>query len=63
MLLIGIGLARFAVIGGVGIVILMVAAIVTHLRVKNPVFKMLPASALMICAATIAWVNYRIMTG
>ena len=30
-------------IGAFGMAVLMVAAIITHLRVKNPIFKMLPA--------------------
>jgi uncharacterized membrane protein YphA (DoxX/SURF4 family) len=36
MLLIGIERGFFAVAGGVGIAILMAAAVVTHLRMKNP---------------------------
>ena len=43
MLLIGIDRRPFAVVGGVGIAILMGAAVITHLRVKNPVFKILPS--------------------
>ena len=34
---------KVVVIGASGIAILMVAAIITHMRVKNPVFKILPA--------------------
>ena len=36
----------------------MTAAFVTHLRVRNPPFKMLPSLALLVCSAVIAWVNY-----
>ena len=58
LLLIGIERPLFAVVGSGGIAVLMVAAVVTHLRVKNPVFKMLPALALLVLAAVIAWFNY-----
>ena len=58
MLLIGIDRAPMAVGGGLGIAILMAAAFVTHLRVGNPLFKMLPSLALLVCSAVIAWVNY-----
>lgn len=57
MLLIGIERGPFAVVGGVGIALLMLAAVVTHLRVKNPVFKMLPSLTLMIFSIVIAWIN------
>ena len=60
MLLIGIKHGFFAVVGGAGIAILMAAAVVTHLRVKNPVHKMLPSLALLICSVVIALINYRL---
>jgi len=63
LLLIGIERPVFAVVGGSGIAILMGAAVVTHLRVKNPVFKMLPALTLLAVSAVIAWINYRLLTG
>ena len=63
MLLIGIERERFAVLGGIGIALLMAAALVTHVRVKNPPFKMLPSLSLLLCAAAIAWMNYRLLTG
>ena len=47
MLLIGIEQGFLAVLGGAGIALLMAAAVVIHLRVKNPVPKMLPALALL----------------
>lgn len=59
MLLIGIERRPFAVVGGVGIVILMGAAVVTHLRVRNPVPKMLPALTLLFLSGVIAWINYQ----
>jgi uncharacterized membrane protein YphA (DoxX/SURF4 family) len=63
MLLIGIERRPFAVAGGIGIAVLMGAAFVTHLRVKNPVFKMLPSLTLLVFAVVIAWINYRLLAG
>ena len=62
MLLIGIERGTFAVAGGIGIAILMGAAFFTHLRVKNPVFKMLPSLTLLLFSTLIAWINYRLLT-
>ena len=62
MLLIGIERGLFAVVGGIGIAMLMGAAVVTHLRVKNPVFKMLPSLTLLLFSTPIAWINYRLLT-
>ena len=53
----------FAVAGGIGIAVLMGAALVTHLRVKNPVFKMLPSLTLLVFSVVIAWINYRLLAG
>jgi uncharacterized membrane protein YphA (DoxX/SURF4 family) len=58
-LLIGIKRGTFAVAGGMGIAALMGAAFVTHLRVKNPVFKMLPSLALLV----FSWINYHLLAG
>ena len=63
MLLIGIERSPFAVAGGIGIAALMGAAFVTHLRVKNPVFKMLPSLTLLVISLVIAWINYRLLAG
>ena len=63
MMLIGIERRPFAVAGGIGIAVLMGAAFVTHLRVKNPVFKMLPSLTLLVFSVVIAWINYRLLTG
>jgi hypothetical protein len=63
MLLIGIERGPFAVAGGLGIALLMAAALVTHLRVKNPIFKMLPALTLLIFSVVIAWTNHRLLMG
>ncbi len=63
LLLIGIERGHFAVAGGIGIAVLMGAAFVTHLRVKNPVFKMLPSLTLLVFSVVIAWINYRLLAG
>lgn len=63
MLLVGIERPLLAVVGGIGIAILMGGALATHVRVKNPVFKMLPALTLLILSAVVAWINYRLLTG
>ena len=63
MLLIGIERPLFAVAGGIGIVILMGAAFVTHLRIRNPVFKMLPSVTLLVVSAAIALINFRLLAG
>ena len=63
MLLIGIERGPFAVAGGIGIALLMAAAFVIHLRVKNPVFKMLPSLTLLVFSVVIAWINYRLLAG
>lgn len=61
MLLIGIQHGPIAVVGGVGIAVLMGAAFVMHLRVRNPPFKMLPSLTLLVCSAVIVWINYRLL--
>jgi uncharacterized membrane protein YphA (DoxX/SURF4 family) len=61
LLLIGIERPAFAVLGGIGIAVLMTAAFVTHLRVKNPVFKMLPALTLLGVSAIVAMINYHLL--
>jgi uncharacterized membrane protein YphA (DoxX/SURF4 family) len=61
MLLIGIDRGLFAVIGGIGIVILMLGAVGTHVRMKNPLFKILPSLTLMLLSAVIALINYRLL--
>ena len=60
MLLIGIERGRFALAGSLGIALLMVCAFVTHLRVKNPFFKMLPSLTLFVLSIAIAFINYRL---
>ena len=62
-MLIGIERGVFAVIGGIAIAVLMGAAVFTHVRVKNPVFKMLPSSTLLVLSTLVAWLNYRMLAG
>jgi uncharacterized membrane protein YphA (DoxX/SURF4 family) len=61
LLLVGIAVPAAAVIGGVGIALLMAAAFVTHVRVKNPAFKMLPSVTLFAVSLAIAALNYRLL--
>jgi hypothetical protein len=50
---------QLAVIGGAGIAVLMAVAFFTHLRVKNPLPRMLPCMGLFILSTCIAWMNWR----
>ena len=61
LLLIGIQRAPLAVAGGIGIAGLMACAFAMHLRVKNPVFKMLPSLTLLVLSLIIALINYRLL--
>lgn len=61
LLLVGIERPRAAVLAGVALAFLMLAALVTHLRVKNPPFKMLPAATLLLLSLAIAYLNYRLL--
>ena len=61
LLLLGIQRASLAMIGGLGIAGLMGCAFAVHLRVKNPLFKMLPSLTLLALSLIIALVNYRLL--
>jgi uncharacterized membrane protein YphA (DoxX/SURF4 family) len=63
LLLLGITRHLLALVGSVGIAALMVCAWVVHLRVKNPVSKMLPALTLLVLSLAIAVLNYRLVNG
>jgi len=63
LLLIGIEQRPFALAGGMVIAVLMGAAFVTHLPMKNPVFKMLPSLSLLLFSVIIALINYRLLKG
>ena len=58
MLLIGIFDERFKIIGAGGILLLMIAAFLTHLNVKNPIYKTLPALALLSISIIILFSSY-----
>jgi uncharacterized membrane protein YphA (DoxX/SURF4 family) len=60
LLLIGIERVPFAVAGGVGIAFLMGCAVFIHLRMKNPLFKMLPSLTLLVLSLVIVFINYRL---
>lgn len=61
LLLMGIERLPLAVAGGLGISLLMACAVATHLRVKSPVFKMLPSISLLVISLVIALINYRLL--
>ena len=61
MLLIGIERPLFAMMGGLGIALLMGAAFITHLRVRNPGLKTLPSLTLLVLSVVIASINYRLV--
>ena len=41
------------ILGSLGIASLMFAALITHLRIKNPIYKMLPSISLMLISCII----------
>ncbi|GAC1514542.1 MAG: hypothetical protein NVS1B4_02440 [Gemmatimonadaceae bacterium] len=59
MLLIGIDREPFALIGSIGVALLMASAVATHLRVKNPFAKLLPSLTLFVLSMVIAFLNSR----
>ncbi|MEO6784894.1 MAG: DoxX family protein [Chthoniobacteraceae bacterium] len=61
MLLIGIERKQFAIAGGAGIAALMACALVVHLRVRNPLRKMIPCLSLLGIALVIASINFRLL--
>ena len=61
LVVLGIQRASLATIGSLGIVGLMGCAFAIHLRVKNPVFKMLPSLTLLMLSLIIAVINYRLL--
>jgi len=61
LLLVGIERPDIAAIGGLGIAALMACAFATHVRVKNPVYKMLPSLSLLVISLIIVFINYRLL--
>ena len=61
LLLVGIARPDIAIIGGWGIAALMACAFATHVRVKNPFFKMLPSLSLLVASLLIVFINHRLL--
>ncbi len=61
LLLVGIDRPDIAVIAGWGVAVLMACAFATHVRVKNPVFKMLPSLSLLVVSLLIVFINHRFL--
>ncbi len=61
LLLVGIERPRAAVFAGALLALLMVAALITHVRVKNPLFEMIPAATLLLLSLAIAYLNYGLL--
>tara|TARA_B100000579_G_C22307001_1_gene609777 strand:+ start:214 stop:567 length:354 start_codon:yes stop_codon:yes gene_type:complete len=53
MLLLGVFFERFKYLGAGGLLILMMAALLTHVRVKNPAYKAFPSFTLFSFSAII----------
>ena len=47
MLLMGVYDEKFKIIGAGGLSLLMIAALLTHVKVKNPIYKAIPAVTLL----------------
>ena len=62
LLILGIGRPPLAITGAAMITLLMGAAVATHLRMRNPLPKMLPSTSLLILALVIGWLNYQLQT-
>lgn len=61
LMLLGIERPILAVAGGVVVAVLMGGAVFTHIRVKNPVFKMLPSLTLLALSLMVALLNSRLL--
>ena len=60
MLLVGIFNNNLKLLGSSGLIILMLAALLTHVRVKNPFYKALPSLTLLTFSTIILLSNYLI---
>jgi hypothetical protein len=49
------------VAGGIGIALLILAAFVTHFRVKNPPIMMMPSLTLMVVSVFISFHDYQML--
>ena len=61
LLLVGIERPDIAIIGGWGVAALMACAFATHVRVKNPFYKMLPSLSLLVISLLIVFINHRLL--
>jgi len=61
LLLVGIERPEMAIIGGLGLAALMACAFATHVRVKNPFYKMLPSLSLLVISLLIVFINRRLL--
>lgn len=62
MLLIGIDRPQFAIVGGVGLGLLMLAAFATHFQFKTALIKRLPSLTLLVISILIVLINYLLPT-
>ena len=53
VVLINYGSGDTSKVGAITLAVLMIAAMITHVRVKNPLYKMLPSTTLMIMSLVI----------
>lgn len=60
LLLVGTDRPEAAICGGLMIAFLMAAAVLTHLRLKNPPPRALLSAALFVCSLIVAYLNYRL---
>ena len=60
MLLVGIFNDNLKLLGSSGLIILMLAALLTHVKVKNPFYKALPSLTLLAFSTLILLSNYLI---
>ena len=58
MLLIGVFDEKFKIIGAGGLSLLMIAALLTHVKVKNPIYKAVPAVILLSFSVIILFSSY-----
>lgn len=61
LLIVGIERPEAAIIGGWGVAALMACAFATHVKVKNPFYKMLPSLSLLVISLLIVFINHRLL--
>ena len=58
MLLVGVYNEKFKILGSSGLILLMLAALLTHIKVKNPFYKALPSLTLLTFSTIILLSKY-----